>query len=82
MALYFIDYDLRNSRNYQPLYDELEKFGAVRVLESSCCFKRINTTAKGLRNHFQQFIDSDDGLCVVEVTDWATNKALGTPNNL
>lgn len=82
MALFFLSYDLRKSRNYQPLYDELKKFDAVRILESQWCFKRINTSAKGLRDHFSQFIDSDDGLCVSEVNGWATRKTDGTPNDL
>lgn len=82
MALYFLDYDLRKKRDYQTLYDELGKFNAVRVLESSWCFKRVNTSCKGLRDYFKQFIDADDGLWVAEVTDWATHKALGTPNDL
>ena len=34
MALFFLSYDLRNKRDYQPLYDELKKFNAVRMLES------------------------------------------------
>lgn len=34
MALYFPSYDLRKQRNYQPLYDELAKLKAIRVLES------------------------------------------------
>ena len=79
MALYFLDYDLRKQRNYQPLYDELKKFSAVRILESSWSFDRFNTTSAGLRDHFKQFIDADDGLSVVEVTDWATFNTLGTP---
>lgn len=82
MALFFLDYDLRKQRNYQSLYDELEKFRAVRMLESSWCFNRFNTTAVGLRNHFMQFVDFDDGLWVGEVTDWASYKALKTPNSL
>lgn len=82
MALYFLSYDLRGERDYQTLYDELEKFHAVRILESEWCFKRINTDAKGLRDYFKRFIDEDDGLCVSEVKDWASYKALGTPNNL
>jgi hypothetical protein len=82
MALFFLDYDLRKSRNYQALYDELARFKAVRILESSWCFNRVNTNCKGLRDHFKQFIDSDDGLSVAEVTDWATYKALGTPSDL
>ncbi|WP_148260801.1 hypothetical protein [Ectopseudomonas mendocina] len=82
MALYFISYDLRNDRDYQNLYDELESFNAVRVLESYWCFNRINTSCKGLREYFSRFIDADDGLCVTEVTDWSTYNALGTPNDL
>lgn len=82
MALYFLSYDLRKSRNYQPLYDELKKFNAVRILESQWCFNRSNTSAKGLRDYFRKFIDSDDGLCVSEVVDWATINTLGTPKDL
>ena len=79
MALYFLDYDLRKQRNYQLLYDELKKFEAVRILESSWSFNRFNTTCSGLLDYFRRFIDADDGLSVVEVTDWATYKTLGTP---
>ena len=82
MALYFLTYDLRKSRNYQPLYDELKKFNAVRVLESTWCFNRTNTNAKGLRDYFKKYIDSDDALIISEVTGWASIKADGTPNDL
>ncbi len=82
MSLYFLTYDLRRERDYQKLYDELKKFGAIRVLESTWCFKRVNTSAKGLRDHFKIFIDTDDGLLVDECNDWATYNANGSPNNL
>jgi hypothetical protein len=82
MALYLLHYDLRKQRNYQTLYDELEKFKAVHVLESSWCFNRINTDCSGLRDYFRKFIDGDDGLCVTEVNNWATYKTLGTPKDL
>ncbi|MAN03263.1 MAG: hypothetical protein CMI36_13330 [Owenweeksia sp.] len=82
MALYFITYDLRNKRDYQKLYTELEKFKALRVFESTWCFYRVNTSAEGLKNYFCQFIDSDDGLLVSESSGWATYKAQKTPNNL
>lgn len=82
MALFFLDYDLRKARNYQELYDQLKDFDAVHVLESTWCFNRFNTSASGLRDYFMQFIDADDGLAVTEVTDWATYRTLGTPNNL
>lgn len=82
MALYFVSYDLRASRNYQRLYDELGSFNAVHVLESVWCFNRINTTAEGLVNYFKQFVDADDGLVILQANDWATYRALGTPNDL
>lgn len=82
MALYFLSYDLRNQRDYQSLYDELEEFKAVRILESLWCFKRINTTAGKLRDYFKKFIDSDDGLSVSEVVNWGTFNAQKTPNDL
>lgn len=82
MALYFLEYDLRKQRNYQPLYDELARFKAVHVLESSWCFNRFNIKAVDLCNHFRQFIDGDDGICVTEASDWSTWKTLGNPNQL
>ena len=82
MALFFLNYDLRNTRDYQSLYNKLEEFNAVRILESQWCFNRFNISASELRDYFKQFIDSDDGLCVSEVTAWATSKTDGTPKNL
>ncbi len=82
MALYVLSYDLRNQRNYQPLYDQLDSFQAVRVLESVWAFNRINTTAGDLRDFFNRFIDNDDGLFVMEVSDWGTMNARKTPNDL
>ena len=82
MALFFLSYDLRKSRDYQKLYDELKRFDAVKILESQWCFNRFNTNAKGLRDHFKAFIDADDGLCVSEVSDWATYNTDGNPNQL
>ena len=66
----------------KKLYDELKKFNAVRILESQWCFNRVNTSPKGLREHFKSFIDRDDGLSIAEVSDWSTFNALGTPNDL
>lgn len=82
MALYFLEYDLRKQRDYQRLYTELEAFNAKRVLESLWCFNRFNTTAVGLRDHFRKLIDSDDGIIVMEVTDWASFNTLSNPQAL
>ncbi|MGK4923316.1 hypothetical protein ACSLUB_12355 [Bordetella hinzii] len=81
MALYFLSYDLRKTRNYQPLYDELAKFNATRVLESLWAFRRVDTNCAKLRDYFKQFIDADDGLIVIEAIDWASWKVDATPPN-
>ena len=80
--LFFLTYDLRAERDYQTLYDELDRLNAVRVLESTWCFKRVNTTPEGLRDHFKGFVDSDDGLIVCQVAAWGSFKTDGTPSNL
>ncbi len=82
MALYFFTYELRKKRDYQKLYDKLTKFDAIQVFESTWCFKRINTSAKGLRDYFRQYIDSNDSLLVEESVDWATILENGIPNDL
>ncbi len=80
MALYFIEYDLRNQRDYKLLYGELASFRAKRILQSLWCFNRANTTASNLRDHFKQFIDTDDGLIVIEASNSATYKTLAVPD--
>ncbi len=89
MQLFLLSYDLRNDRDYQPLYDELAKFKAVRVLESCWCFKYPGTNARRLRDYFSQYIDSDDGLWVSEIAkdddgiyQWAGRNLDDNPNNL
>jgi len=82
MALYFITYDLRGERDYQKLYDELSRFNAVQVLESTWCFNRYNTNAKGLANHFGRFIDPDDGLLIDESDDCATINTNSNPQDI
>ncbi|MFY3196795.1 hypothetical protein ACOTE7_23040 [Achromobacter xylosoxidans] len=81
MALYFLSYDLRKSRNYQPLYDELAKLYATRVLESLWAFKHTDTNCASVRDYFRQFIDADDGLIVIQAVDWATWNTDKTPPN-
>ena len=82
MSLFFLSYDLNNNKNYQKLYTELERLNAVRIIDSTWCFNRFNITAKDLRDHFKDFIDSDDSLIVSEVTAWASFNTISNPNNL
>ncbi len=73
MSLYSLSYDLRNTRHYPKLTEELEtNFGAVRVLGSVWYFRRYSTTSIELCEHFRNFIDHDDGLIVSEISDWAS----------
>ena len=78
--MFFLEYDLRKQRNYQPLYDKLKEFGAVRYLESGWVFNRHNTTAAGLRDFFRQLVDADDAIMVAEISTWAGWNLDGDPN--
>lgn len=74
---------MRNQRDYQKLYDELNHFKAKPVLESTWCLNlEDSNTVKNVIDHFKQFIDSDDALMVSEVNCWASYNAKNTPNNL
>lgn len=81
MNRYFIIYDLRRQRDYQPLWAELARLGARRTLESTWCLERSGTTTAALRDHFRRFIDSDDGLLVVQASHWAGTELLANPSD-
>ena len=66
-----LTYDHRKEHNYHKFYDTLNSYDAVRILESTWCFKRYKTNAKELRDYFSQVLDIDDGLVVSEVYEWA-----------
>ncbi|RDI13211.1 CRISPR-associated endonuclease Cas2 [Flavobacterium sp. AG291] len=78
MPMFFISYDLRKQRNYQTLYDELERYDGVRVLESVWCIK-VNAEYEKVRDYFRQYIDVDDGILVIEATAWATYNTDNLP---
>lgn len=69
MPVYLLTYDLNNetsSAAYKPLWDELEKFGAHRVLESVWLVSN-NASARAIHDHFKEKMDSDDSLFVTEL---------------
>ncbi len=80
--LYFVDYDLRKERDYQTLYDELNRLKAIQVLESCWCLRIEDSSAVKIRDHFRKFIDANDGIMVSEISDWASYKTNGHPNQL
>lgn len=67
MTSYLLTYDLNKDKNYQKLYDELERLGGHRTL-LSVWLVSVNNTATELRKHLTQFIDDDDSMWVLEVT--------------
>ena len=77
MAYYVISYDLHNQRNYKPVWDLLESWGAVRLLESLWVLT-ITGTANTLRDALKGVMDSDDSCAVVELKPgsyWACQRS-------
>lgn len=77
MACYIISYDLHNQRNYEPVWDLLKHWGAVRLLESLWVLT-TNSTAIALRDALKGVMDSDDSCAVVELkpgSHWACQRA-------
>ena len=82
MKVFFVDYDLRGDRDYQTLYDELNRLHGIRVLESLWSLKlNDNTTCVSLRDHLMQFINSDDGIIVSEVVAYAYSNVDNKPHS-
>jgi hypothetical protein len=78
MARFIVSYDLRNHRNYPPVWDLLKSLGAVRLLESLWVMNST-ATAEQIRNAVRRVVDKDDGVVVIELTlpfPWATFNAL------
>ncbi len=83
MKLFIVTYDLRNQKDYQKLYDELNRLGAKPILESTWCMNLPDSnTVVMVRDHFAKFIDSDDAIMVSEVTSWASLNVKNTPKDL
>lgn len=67
MAVYQIDYDLRKTRDYQPLYERIKGYGAwCRPLESSWVISTSRSAAQ-VRDHLRGAMDADDGLLVTRL---------------
>lgn len=51
MPLFVINYDLRKNRDYQKLYDEMDRLDAFKVLES-VYLANLTGSAASVRDHF------------------------------
>lgn len=76
MPKYIASYDLIKRKDYQTLWTELERLGGKHVLESVWYLDVTSVTAKVLRDHLLQFVDSDDRLFVCVLGDFASWNAL------
>jgi hypothetical protein len=78
----FISYDLRKpGRDYAPLWNEIKRFGGRRVLESLWQFQS-EYTSKQIRDHFLRFVDTNDGVLVMNVGDWAGMRLASNPSSM
>tara|TARA_B100000959_G_C14571422_1_gene455994 strand:+ start:89 stop:367 length:279 start_codon:yes stop_codon:yes gene_type:complete len=74
VAYFAVSYQLNNKKEYQLLWDEMERLGAHKVMRS-LYFLDVNIeTASGMRDHLCTFIDSDDAVAVVEVNSQPAHK--------
>jgi hypothetical protein len=77
MAVFVVSYDLRKpGRDYQPLWNRLGEWKAVRGLQS-LWFINWNTTAVAIRDDLAKHIDPNDGLFVGRVPESAWKNLQG-----
>jgi CRISPR associated protein Cas2 len=67
VTTYTVSYDLIKSKDYQALWDELERLKGHRT-EESYWLVAVNNTAKELHDHLKSFVDNDDRVWVSELT--------------
>jgi hypothetical protein len=84
MRTFWVSYDLLKQKDYQRLFNRLESLGAKRALLSLWVLKgNFTFSAKDLVDDLRQHgVDPDDRLVVIESRDWASIRALTTPNQL
>ena len=84
--LYIISYDLiAPGQDYEPLWAELNRLGAKRVLQSQWAVRRTNTNPIALRDHLKRFIDANDRLLVTAPRGqdgWASWRAMFDINDV
>jgi hypothetical protein len=63
---YIINYDLRNSRDYESLYKAIKSYGTYAKILKSCWAIVTTQSAVQVRDFLLSHMDSDDGLFVVK----------------
>ncbi|MCZ7451358.1 CRISPR-associated endonuclease Cas2 [Agrobacterium rhizogenes] len=67
MTPYLVTYDLNKNKDYQTLYDELEKLNGHRTM-LSVWLVPSSKNAMDFKKHLLSFMDDDDSVWVTEVT--------------
>lgn len=67
MAYFAVSYQLNKDKDYKPLWDELERLDAHKVMRSFWFLDVDTDSAVDLRNHLVNFIDGDDAVAVVKI---------------
>lgn len=78
MKVYQIDYDLRNQRNYEALYDRIKSYQQwCRPLESTWVIG-TDQSAVEIRDYLRGAMDADDGILVTRLSGEAAWINVGT----
>ena len=77
MSVYQINYDLRNQRNYEALYERIKSYPSYCHPLESCWIISSRRSAEEVRDHLSQVMDKDDGLLVTKLTGDAAWRNLG-----
>lgn len=83
MKNYIISYDLHDQRHYQPVWDLLNRIGAVRLLESLWMVTTAHGSAQ-LRDALRATADNDDSFVVIELiagAEWSAWSAKSAGAN-
>lgn len=71
--LKLITYDLNKPhKDYPKLFEGIRSYGSYAHALDSVWLVKTDSTVGQIRDHLKQFIDSNDQLKVVRVSDWAT----------
>lgn len=69
MARFLVTYDLVAANDYRRIIAELERLGAVRSLLSTYLVNVNLEDSAGFLQHLRAFVDADDRLMVVKLTE-------------
>ena len=67
MAYFAVSYQLNNQKDYQPLWDEMERLEGHKVMRSFYFLDVDLNTCAQMRDHLLNFIDNDDAVAVVKI---------------